>query len=346
MSAYLDERRRERARIAALPDRDERGYLKNWWPSLSAPLPDARLTVLGLGGGVQSTTLLHMAAHREIGPMPDFALMADPMAEVAAIYDHIKQLQSPNAAPPFPIEMCSAGDLGEAVLASCRTHAGQALRVANPPFFTRGPLIETKSVWVEPLPLLGLEGERVELIVQHSTERETFGMLKRSCTKEYKIRPITKAIRRHLGLLERARGPAAPVVELWLGLTTDELDRVSGSDVPFIRHRWPLIEARMSRSDCIEWLVRHGYPVPPKSRCYFCPFQSNALWLEMQLDSPAEFEMACAFDRAIRDGIRGTTHQLYLHESRTPLETVDLTRPSGLWTADGLRAECLGRCGL
>jgi hypothetical protein len=335
----------QRRRIEALPDRDEHGYLKNWWPSLSAPLPDAELIVLALGGGVQSTTLLHMAAHGEIGPMPHLAIMADTVAETRAIYDHVRHLQSPNVAVPFPIEIVSAGDLGAAVLRSCRSSAADMLRVANPPFFTRGPLIETKSVWVEPLPLLGLDGEQVELIVQHSTERETLGMLKRSCTKEYKIRPITKAIRRQIGLRERQRGPAAPIVELWFGLTTDELDRVSYSDVSFIQHRVPLIEARMSRADCIEWLIRHGYPIPPKSRCYFCPFQSNALWLEMKLEAPEEFEAACALDRAIRHGIRGTTHQLYLHESRTPLEDVDFTQPSGLWTADGLRAECQGRCG-
>ena len=40
-----------------------------------APTPDQassiRLRVLSLGAGVQSTTLALMAAHGEIGPMPD-----------------------------------------------------------------------------------------------------------------------------------------------------------------------------------------------------------------------------------------------------------------------------------
>lgn len=40
---------------------------------LAAPVPDPaiRLRVLSLGAGVQSTTLALMAAHGEIGPMPD-----------------------------------------------------------------------------------------------------------------------------------------------------------------------------------------------------------------------------------------------------------------------------------
>ena len=36
-----------------------------------------RLRVLSLGAGVQSTTLALMAAHGEIGPMPDCAIFAD-----------------------------------------------------------------------------------------------------------------------------------------------------------------------------------------------------------------------------------------------------------------------------
>ena len=43
-------------------------------PGLAA---DIQLRVLSLGAGVQSTTLALMAAHGEIGPMPDCAIFAD-----------------------------------------------------------------------------------------------------------------------------------------------------------------------------------------------------------------------------------------------------------------------------
>lgn len=36
-----------------------------------------RLRALSLGAGVQSTTMALMAAHGEIGPMPDCAIFAD-----------------------------------------------------------------------------------------------------------------------------------------------------------------------------------------------------------------------------------------------------------------------------
>ena len=38
------------------------------------PVESAKLRVLSLGAGVQSTTLALMAAHGEIGPMPDCAI--------------------------------------------------------------------------------------------------------------------------------------------------------------------------------------------------------------------------------------------------------------------------------
>jgi hypothetical protein len=41
------------------------------------PSPAIRLRVLSLGAGVQSTTLALLAAHGEVGPMPDCAIFAD-----------------------------------------------------------------------------------------------------------------------------------------------------------------------------------------------------------------------------------------------------------------------------
>ena len=42
--------------------------------------------VLSLGAGVQSSTLAFMYEYGEIGPMPDFAVFADTMAEPCLLY--------------------------------------------------------------------------------------------------------------------------------------------------------------------------------------------------------------------------------------------------------------------
>ena len=70
------------------------------------------LRVLSLGAGVQSTTLALMAAHGEVGPMPDCAIFADTGDEPAAIYEHLRWLSSPNVLP-FPVHVASRGHLSE-----------------------------------------------------------------------------------------------------------------------------------------------------------------------------------------------------------------------------------------
>ncbi|MDD3836681.1 MAG: hypothetical protein PHG43_02460, partial [Phenylobacterium sp.] len=69
-----------------------------------------RLRVLSLGAGVQSTTLALMAAHGEVGPMPDCAIFADTGWEPRAVREHLAWLMSPNVLP-FPVHVVSAGDI-------------------------------------------------------------------------------------------------------------------------------------------------------------------------------------------------------------------------------------------
>lgn len=71
------------------------------------------LTVLALGGGVQSTTLALMAAHGEIRP-PDCAIFADTLWERQATYTHLDWLAGQL---PFPIHRVSAGSTRTRALA-------------------------------------------------------------------------------------------------------------------------------------------------------------------------------------------------------------------------------------
>ena len=52
------------------------------------------------------------------------------------------------------------------------------------------------------------------------------GIGRRQCTDNYKIRPIRRRIRELLGLRPRQRVPAGTTIELWLGISTDEVMRV------------------------------------------------------------------------------------------------------------------------
>ena len=97
------------------------------------------------------------------------------------------------------------------------------------------------------------------------------------------------------------------------------------SDVEWVRNRWPLVELNMSRFDCIEWLQRNGYPVPPKSSCLGCPYHGDDFWNRLKRDSPAEFADTVKVDQAIRDTkVAGMTEQQYMHRSLLPLDQVRL----------------------
>jgi len=74
------------------------------------------LRVISLGAGVQSTTMALMAAHGEIGPMPDCAIFADTQDEPPEVYDHLAWLMSGNVLP-FPVYVTTVGRLSDALRA-------------------------------------------------------------------------------------------------------------------------------------------------------------------------------------------------------------------------------------
>jgi hypothetical protein len=168
------------------------------------------------------------------------------------------------------------------------------------------------------------------------TKNETTGkvsMLRRQCTREYKVAPIQKKCR-ELGA--SAKNPA----EVWVGISIDEAHRMKDSFVKYTTHRWPLIDARIDRNACRIYLEARGWDVP-KSSCIGCPFHDDHYWRRLKMDSPEEFADAVAFDRSIRklDRLQDET---FLHRSARPLENVDFSEDQGdLWGN-----ECEGYCGL
>lgn len=171
------------------------------------------------------------------------------------------------------------------------------------------------------------------------------GLGGRNCTRNWKIRPIRRKIRELLGV--GPRGYVAPgAVESWVGISTDEITRIKPSGCSFIHNRHVLIEARMSRRDCYRWLEERQYRVPPKSRCKYCPFQSNDEWESLKA-VPEEWAETVELDGWLRQPaqVKRFHGEVFLHASRQPLATVDLSKPVpdhvNLWGN-----ECEGMCGV
>lgn len=272
---------------------------------LSRPLEDARLRVLSLGAGVQSCALALMSARGELPPL-DAAIFADTGDEKRATYRYLDWLEGQL---PFPlIRVKRPGlSLGAHAMACAQRETGSS--ASTPPYFLTEPN----------------------------------GMAPKQCNADFKRDVVTRGVRALMAErgVELAGGRA--VVEQWIGFTTDELRRLSPHRKKFIRCRWPLIEARMTRDDCERWFELRQLPTPPKSSCVFCPYQSDRQWLAMKANgSDDDWARAVQFDAAIRPFHSGATGAAFVHRSCRPLPEVDLAQPAG----DLFRLECEGMCGV
>ena len=102
----------------------------------------------------------------------------------------------------------------------------------------------------------------------------------------------------------------------------------------------------MTRRDCLRWLERHDYPMPPKSSCIGCPFHNNSMWRDMRDNRPDEWAEAIEYDRILRSGdARGMRVIEFMHAQRVPLAEADLSDGNGR-QMDLFGSECEGMCGV
>ncbi len=249
-----------------------------------------------------------MAARGEIVPMPDCAVFADTQFEPQSVYDWLDWLETQL---PFPVYRVTKGNLKEDTVNGLNS-TGQ--RFAAIPFF-----------------MLSENNEKA--------------IGRRQCTVEYKINPVRQKIRRLLGL-EKGQRAGKLKVEQWIGISTDEIQRMKVSRDKWITNRWPLIEEGMSRHDCLRWMEERQYPRPEKSSCIGCPFHNNAFWRDMKMNHPDDFQEAVEFDLQIREDARGKiTHKQFLHNTCKPLSEVDFSNAEDRGQLSFLD-ECEGMCGI
>lgn len=163
---------------------------------------------------------------------------------------------------------------------------------------------------------------------------KTNGQLHRQCTGAWKIAPM----RRKTQKLRNGEP-----VEMWLGITLDEFQRMKESDVKYITNRWPLIEMKMTRFDCVRWLESHGLEIPNRSSCTFCPYHSTREWQKIK-QSPADWESAVEHDEVIRKA--RPPFDLFVHPARIPLVEVDLRTAEEKGQMSLWDNECYGICGI
>jgi len=266
--------------------------------------------IISLGAGVQSSTMALMAAAGEIEPLPVAAIFADTQSEPSSVYRWLDWLEQ---RLPFPVHRVTAGNL-----------AADTLKIMAPKEGGPGYIRNTIPAFT-----VGQRGEP--------------GMLLRKCTRDYKIDPIRRCARQIM------REAGARRVVQWIGISMDEVQRMRPSGVKYVENRYPLIDLRMSRSQCLEWMSKHGYPEPPRSACTFCPYHSDRQWQRIKIEEPEEFAKAVAFERdwqAAVEADRGPSQlrgKLFLHRSRVPLDQAFFVDDRQI---EMFNDECGGVCGV
>lgn len=153
------------------------------------------------------------------------------------------------------------------------------------------------------------------------------GQLRRQCTNRWKIQPIRQWLTAELQRQGIRKAPGC--VESLQGISMDEYHRMKDSDVQWIVNRYPLVEMKMTRADCQNWLTAHGLPTPPKSACVFCPFQNRRRWQELKREGGDDWNHAVEIDEAIRK-VR-PPYDLFVHPSRIALvDAVPIAEDSGM----------------
>lgn len=169
------------------------------------------------------------------------------------------------------------------------------------------------------------------------------GMGKRQCTADYKITPVNKKMRELLGYKPKQRIPENSV-DLTIGISFDELSRMKPNRNKWIKNHYPLVDLRMTRWHCLEWLKKYGFPEFKKSSCVGCPYHDDRHWSDMKETAPAEFEQAIKIDAIIRNGSKKMLNKQFMHRSLKPLPDVNFT--DSRKHTDMFINECEGFCGV
>ena len=280
---------------------------------------DVELRVLSLGAGVQSSTVLFKMLDQEIKPA-DIAIFADTGNEPKEVYvwlDYLKDLMK---------------DKMDFYVVRNEENTGHIID-------------DYKSA-----------SGRHSLIPLHIKRADgTTSINMRTCTSEYKIKPLQRKVKEILGGSLRGR-----CVEMVMGISYDEIQRAKTPSNKWQINCYPLVENKITRSDCKHWISHTDYGQPPRSACIICPYHDNKEWKNLKDNYPDEFEYAVKFDEWLRDPNsnsaalqkfrdynekKQTPSQQYVYKGKIPLKEATFEEPSD-YQGTLFDDECEGMCGI
>lgn len=169
------------------------------------------------------------------------------------------------------------------------------------------------------------------------TEDGSQGLMRTNCSTEFKKQEVHKEITAQMRIHKAERAVQ------WIGISVDEITRMKDSTRSTVDNRYPLIELRMTRGDCLSWLDRNELPIPPRSACIFCPLRDNKQWRALSAD---EFKLACQFEEEYQQAHGYLDGTPFLHRKMIPLSRVDFSTEEERGQLNMFNNECEGMCGV
>ena len=300
------------------------------------------VTLLSLGAGVQSTTLALLAVEGVL-PKTDVAIFGDTGWEPQAVYDLLEKLTTALVAAGIPVVHVSKGNLRDDTLDPNYPgiHVPAFIRSGNTKAERGGILSRqcTGSYKLDPIhrhtrKMLGATVTQRDCRYCNATGRRIAPQAVKNGNNVEGVCSVCRGV----GSVERVGSVRkGRVAETWVGFSTDEIQRVSPSRVPYTVSTFPLLDLNMSRKDCERWLSSRGWSTT-KSACIGCPFHGNRAWRALRDGSPVEWADAIAFDRDLRlmpGSVNRRDAQAFLHSSGLPLDVAPIDRvTSKEWRED------------
>ena len=272
-----------------------------------------KLQVLSFGAGVQSTAMFLMSVNGFLNKV-DHCIFADTGFEPDYVYEQVKRCE----------KIAKDNDIGfHIVKADFKDNFG------------------------------GIYEHTMEAIKGNTARYSGFpmymkkGFIRRQCTNDFKIQPIRKKIRELLGLKKGQRAGKEILVDQWIGISLDEIQRTRRNRYVWINNYYPLIEKYLNRNDCLNWIKENNLPIPKKSACINCPYHDNKTWIDMKKNRPDDFAKAVEIDYAVREAESlkyPFDVKLYTHRSLQPLDEVEFDPNKD--QLDMFDEECEGICGI
>ena len=307
------------------------------------------MSYVSFGAGTQSTALAFLVMNRDdrlrdranLGPdesihWPDIFLFADTGDEPRSVYRHTWKMAKLFDHHDIELRIVRGDDRSLSDHVIDKADAGES-GISTPPLFVEGT---------------------------DDRGRNTGIPIRRSCTADFKARPLDAEAKRYWserldvdGDIEKSN----VLVDQWLGISNDEKRRMRESEQTWRRYKYPLIEMGWTRWHCQQYLKDQTYldgsPVEiVRSACVFCPFHSKEEWRHVRDSDSDDWERAKEFQDEIydiyerEDGFAGVRKKPHINRWAKPIEELDLEDDDDqldMWNEYAFQGVgCVGHCGV